>query len=169
MFCPKGTAFLWVPKRLHSPTFPSPSVISSFDQAKFSDRFVYSGTRDYTSLCAIPSGLDFVEKMGGSYRIRQYNSSLVAEVARRLCNAWGTTLLVPEDMTPYAMTNVVLPSSDADKISRMQQELDATHHIYITCGHVDLGDIHYVRISAQIYLALEDFLPLEYLVPQLLK
>ena len=74
---------------------------------------------------------------------------MVNLVARRLVAAWKTRLLLLTE-SEYAMTNVVLPSRDKDKIRRMQEELDNNNNIYIVCGEID--GVHYVRISGQIYL-----------------
>ena len=146
-------------------------MISSLDMNKigFVDRYSYTGTRYYTSFCAIPDGLNFIDQVGGLERIKEYNKHLSQTIAKRLACVWNTSLLVTENMTCNAMSNVILPSRDLKKIRHMQQSLDHNHNIYINCGTLDGTDIHYVRISSQIYLELDDFKPLETLVPELLK
>ena len=116
-----------------------------------------------------------------------------------LASAWGTTLLVPPQMTAF-MVNIVLPSTDATAIKLMQEELNETYGIYIVYGSVEVtaktdnhqdpkdnnipvdGEVatkedtacqkrtvYVTRLSAQVYLDMNDFIELGRLVPELLR
>ena len=96
------------------------------------------------------------------------------------------------------MVNIVLPSTDAAAIKVMQEELNETYGIYIVYGSVEMtaktanyrnmkdnntdGEeaskkdtacqkrtVYVTRLSAQVYLDMNDFIELGRLVPELLR
>ena len=107
----------------------------------------------------------------GMEQVRQYNHGLACSMGKELANAWGTYLLVPEELCGF-MVNVVLPSTSADAIASVQAQLDSNYHIYVVYSsvtHRDTGEpIFFVRLSGQVYLEPSDFLQLISLVPELL-
>jgi hypothetical protein len=95
MYAPKGSAFMWVAPSQRNPTFPEPTVISSTGNRDFLGRFAYTGTRDYTSLAALPAAFRFrSEILGGDKAIFRYCHSLAKEAADFLTGLWNTALLV---------------------------------------------------------------------------
>lgn len=60
----------------------------------YTDRFSYTGTRDYTAFTSLPTALHFIEELGGQRVIYDYCHSLVVTASKRLAAAWGTYLLV---------------------------------------------------------------------------
>lgn len=94
LFAPKGSAFMWVRRSLQTMTFPEPTVISSSGERDFVGRFAYTGTRDYSALCAIPAGLAFWRFLGGYKKIYPYCHNLVVQGAKLLAEKWNTILLV---------------------------------------------------------------------------
>lgn len=171
LFTPKSAAFLWVRRELQTDTFPEPTVISSSKKRDFVGRYEYTGTRDYSAFCSIPSALHFVEKeLGGLQRVRAYNRQLLGDAIRMLADVWGTRILVPLELLGF-MGNVELPSRDRQAVVYMQKQLQQEHDMFIACdGLVDSsGDtIFFARLSAQIYLDMTDFDELAALVPRLL-
>ena len=135
MYAPKGTAFLWVSPGQQQDSFPEPTVISSSGYHDFVGRYAYTGTRDYTAFTTLPAAFEFRSFLGGDGNIYAYCHGLAVEAGRQLSAAWGTGLLVPEDMSGY-MINVVLPSTDADAVEYMQQQLNSTYNIYLVYSSV---------------------------------
>lgn len=103
-----------------------------------------------------------------------YCHNLAVMGGRALAEAWGTSLLVPEDMSGF-MINVILPSTDPDAVAYMRETLDQKFGIYIVYDMIPSSlsntgkDILFTRLSAQVYLELSDFTQLGELVPRLLE
>lgn len=198
LYAPKGTAFLWVDEKHTTATFPEPSVISSANAvgSAYDQRYKYTGTRDYTAFATLPAALEFRRYLGGEDQIKRYCHQLAVDAGKYLASAWGTALLVPPQMTAF-MVNVVLPSTDATAIKVMQEELNEAYGIYIVYGSVEVtakadkyqdrkecidGEkatkkdkacqkrtVYVTRLSAQVYLDMNDFIELGRLVPELLQ
>ena len=198
LYAPKGTAFLWVDEKHTTATFPEPSVISSANAvgSDYDQRYKYTGTRDYTAFATLPAALEFRRYLGGEDQIKRYCHQLAVNAGKYLASAWGTTLLVPPQMTAF-MVNIVLPSTDATAIKLMQEELNETYGIYIVYGSVEVTvktdnhqdrkecinggkatkkdtacqkrTVYVTRLSAQVYLDMNDFIELGRLVPELLR
>ena len=170
----KGTAFLWVAAEQQTSLSPEPTCISSSGKHDFIGRFSYTGTRDYTGFAALSAAFQFRNFLGGEKQIIDYCHALAIKAGNMLANAWNTSLLVPETMTGF-MVNVILPSRNKDAIIHMQEQLNSTYSIYMVVGAVpDSNDlnrdpIYATRLSAQVYLEMDDFFPLAILVPALLK
>jgi hypothetical protein len=146
-------------------------VINSWG-ASYVVRYRYTGTRDYTAFCAIPSAMDFIDTtLGGRSNVDTYIRNLAVNAGRLLTSSWGTSLLVAESMTAYII-NVILPSKDPSAIGYMSGKLSSEHNFYFTYSSVVstlTGEtIYYTRLSAQVYLEMGDFEKLAYLVPSLL-
>ena len=79
--------------------------------------------------------------------------------------------MVPLEMSAF-LFNVQLPSSDADAMAAVQSALDHEYHIYFVFGSVvDAASgepLLFTRLSAQVYLELDDFRRFGELVLQLL-
>lgn len=198
LYAPKGTAFLWVDEKHTTATFPEPSVISSANAvgSDYDQRYKYTGTRDYTAFAALPAALEFRRYLGGEDQIKRYCHQLAVDAGEHLAKAWGTALLVPPVMTAF-MVNIILPSTDAAAIKVMQEELNEKYGIYIVYGSVEVmvsvdnnqgprictdGEqsskrdtacqkriVYVTRLSAQVYLDMDDFIKLGSLVPELLR
>ena len=95
LFAPKGSAFLWVNKRIQSELHPQPVVISSSGKYDYTGRFAYTGTRDYTPFATIPHAMDFIDRyLGGMTKMRDYCHNLLKEGCDHLIEAWKTSYLV---------------------------------------------------------------------------
>eukprot|EP00668_Euglena_longa_P016643 GGOE01020931.1.p1 GENE.GGOE01020931.1~~GGOE01020931.1.p1 ORF type:complete len:426 (+),score=95.97 GGOE01020931.1:48-1325(+) len=169
LFAPKGTAFLWVAAAARSALFPQPTAISSSGQPDFVGRYAYTGTRDYTAFSSLPAALAFYDMLGAA-RVRAYNHELAMAGAQLCATTWRTSLLVAPELCA-AMANVVLPSDDPAAVEAMQLALDRDHNVYIVCDSVPgpAGRrIFFTRLSAQVYVELEDFRRVAFLVAQFL-
>jgi hercynylcysteine S-oxide lyase len=153
--------------------FIEPTVISSSGKHDYVGRYAYTGTRDYTGLCTIPTAFEFRSFLGGDELISSYCHDLAIRAGNELSHAWNTTLLVGVDLTGF-MVNIILPSTDVEAIAFMRDTLDIEYNIYIVYDVIpadksDTGEeIYFTRLSAQVYLELQDFMRLATLVPELL-
>lgn len=88
---PMAAAFLWV-----SPTAPSRAslhhpIISHCCGEGFKSECAMLGSRDYSSMLAIPAALDFIDlHLGGIDAMCKRNASLCYDAALMLSAAWGT-------------------------------------------------------------------------------
>jgi isopenicillin-N epimerase len=118
LFAPKGTAFLWTKREVQTDNFPLPCVISStgkrdyvgklhrvlsmisdtnlmFTVLQHVGRFEYTGTRDYTSLLALPAALRFIDsRLGGIAAMQKYNRALLHEGSEVVRQRWQTYYVV---------------------------------------------------------------------------
>ncbi len=72
-------------------------------------RFVWTGTRDYTAFCAMKDAFAFRETVGGDQVIKGYNQGLARWAGHYLADLWNTTLLAPDSMQG-TMTNIAVPT-----------------------------------------------------------
>ena len=160
-FCPKGSAFLWCNPEIVTDLFPQPTVISSTGYYDLIGRYAYTGTRDYTAFYAVPNAIDFINnKLGGFRQMQNYNKSLLKLGCDILVREWNTSLLVPASMTAF-MSNVILPIQNNEHCSILQKRLFDENKISMVYGQVlsqEGTQIYYTRISAQVYLSLNDFI-----------
>lgn len=183
MYSPKGSAFLWVhPSRIGT-IFPEPTVISSAnsivtvdDETSYSwyddpmtHRYIYTSTIDYTSMLSLSRALDFQRWLGGEDVIHRYIRTLAVQAKEYLIRVWGTFALVPDSMEVYMM-NIVLPidgrqtdntTTNATQIaSSLQVWLYEERNMYVVIAQEPSTKYIYTRLSAQIYLEMDDFVRL---------
>lgn len=153
LYSPQGSAFLWVHKSRQNLIYPTVISLEGQGQSFFQMAFSWLGTTDFSSYLAMADALDFRASLGDG-DIIDYMHSLAVQGGQLLARAWGTELLVPEDMIA-AMVNVRLPTDDWTKASTLPQRLLEQYNTWVPAfplqGHC------YVRVSAQIYLELSDF------------
>lgn len=160
LFCPKGSAFLWVSPQ--AATVPQPAVISSTGYYDYVGRFAYTGTRDYTPFVTIPAGLQFIESnLGGLESMRVYNRELLQRGSEYLVAQWGTSYLIPMDMCVF-MANVILPKIESqEEAVSLQKRLFDEHNVSMVFGSVPHRDgsrqIFFIRVSVQVYIEMKDF------------
>lgn len=171
LFSPRGSAFLYVRYALQQPLFPAPAVVDNFGES-FVNRFVWTGTRDYTAFCAMKDAFDFRESVGGDAVIKGYNQGLAHWAGHYLAQLWNTTLLAPDTMQG-TMTNIVVPTNNNTACAIVVGKLLSQHGLMVSgAGSIDAahGNIAcYLRLSGQIYLEESDFELVGRLVPELLR
>ncbi len=157
---PKGSAFLWAaPDRqadLH------PLTISHGLGQGFRAEFDWTGTRDSSACLAIPTALDFHQRLGGA-ALRERNTALAAEGARLLADRLGTEVGTTGAFAG-AMGVVRVPVAappTAEWAHRLRQKLleartDAPVHA--------LDGAIWLRISAHAYNELSDYAELATIV-----
>ena len=172
LFCPKGTAFLYVRKELQTSTAPEPTVINLDPTGLLPDRYKYTGTRDYTAMATIPACIAFFGSLGGMSNVAEYNHNLAVQGGAYLAAAWNTSFLVPPEMTG-TMANIMLPASwSPQAIASAGQALLDTYNTMVVLASVlsggTTGDtISFLRLSAQVYLSMEEIQWLADMLPKL--
>lgn len=166
LYAPKGSAFLWASS--DAPMTVRPLAISLKSGEGFPMEFDWTGTRDPTAWLSVPAGIEFMEMLGPEV-VRAYMHNLVVEGAEALADAWGTQLLAsPESFA--AMATISLPescgSAQADA-KRLHDWLWQAHRIEVPV--LCLDERLHVRISAQVYNEIGDYLALGRSVAQAFK
>ena len=173
LFSPHGSALLWVAQSAQKLLIPD--VISSDNAVgttAFQEQFDYIGTRDYGPWCAMADALAFRDNdLGGEEKIVSYLHSLATWAAAMLSERWQTESVAPANMTAGLMT-VRLPiplswsgaaqAACADAIAGPEGGLVQTFKIQAIPFPLPLDGVGpslgwWARISAQVYLAREDF------------
>lgn len=157
LFAPKGCAFLWAsPERqagLH------PLVISNHFGQGYVREFDWTGTRDASAWLSIGAALDFLRDLGGD-KLRKRNHALAMQAAKLLSKAWHVSVPAPARM--YG-SMVALPVPG--RIEGSQAGADDLHDRLWRRHRIEvpvfvIGKRLHVRISAQAYNELEDYLAL---------
>ncbi|MGH6933570.1 MAG: aminotransferase class V-fold PLP-dependent enzyme [Dongiaceae bacterium] len=154
LFAPKGCAFLWA----RDPAQPAihPTVISHGLDQGFAAEFDWVGTRDVTAWLSIGAALDFHRAMGDK-SLRRHNHELADQAAELLASAWATEIGVARSMRG-AMAIVRVPDApDADPAAAaaLHDRLWQDHRIEVPV--IPLAGRLWLRVSAQIYNAIEDY------------
>jgi len=166
MYTPKGSAILWVRKDKQSMIFPTIITGAGMGKNNYQKTFSYQGTTDYTSYMAFPTALQFRADFGDQ-AIMDYMHNLASEGGTLLANLWGTEKLVDDSMIG-AMVNVRIPSTNADFLRTLDQQLYQKFNTYVPVFALAQTNIWYTRVSAQIYTEISDFQYLGDAVLQLL-
>lgn len=171
LFSPRGSAFLYVKHELQQALFPAPAVVDSIGMS-FVERFVWTGTRDYTAFCAMKDAFAFRASLGGDAAVMGYNQGLAKWAGHHLAATWKTFLLAPDSMQG-TMTNVVVPTKNNTACAVVVGRLLSEYGIMVSgAGSLDAshGNIAcFFRLSAQVYLEQSDFELVGRLVPELLR
>jgi len=155
LYAPKGTAFLWVAPK--NQLLVTPTVISSENKVNvttFIDKYLYTGTRDYTAFCSVVEALNFREFVGGDERIFKYLHDLAVQAGHELAALWGTEVLADDSMVG-SMVNVRLPTTDPQLANNLTTRLFDEYKMYIVV--YPLNNQFWTRLSVNIYLELNDF------------
>lgn len=167
-YAPKSSAVLYVRADHQLPHVPAPSVVDSLEANSFTDRFIWTGTRDRTAFCAIQDATAFRAALGGEAAITTYTRDLALQAARYLEALWSVAPMAPESMAS-SLVNVQIPTRNATACGIVRSELISKHGLSVS-GWTPVGDITcYFRISAQVYLDMTDFERLGALTLQILK
>lgn len=156
LYAPKAGAFLWCSPRVLERSPPHPLVYSLLNPpgTPFVERFQYTGTRDATAFAGVDDALAWRESHGGEEAFRRYSNALARAAGDLFVDALSTRRVVPASLE-HAMTSVVLPTRKASVAKVMAKSLLTKHAMYVAVGSD--GDVHYLRLSAPVYLELSDF------------
>ncbi|KAF9120937.1 hypothetical protein BGW39_010980 [Mortierella sp. 14UC] len=159
LFSVRGSALLYVAKR-HQHLIHPTSITGDYTLG-FAREFAWAGTQDYSSLMSILSALAF-RKQYGEDAIISYTHSLALEGGKAMAKILGTETLTPDDHQVGNMINVALPIKDLNhpkaNTKALMEILMDRYNLYTPAFRH--GDKFYTRVSAQIYLELQDFVRL---------
>ncbi|KAG0214765.1 hypothetical protein BGX28_001400 [Mortierella sp. GBA30] len=160
LYSVRGSAVLYVPKRFQSQIHPT--AIQGDYKTGFELEFSWNGTMDYSTILSIEGALDF-RKQYGEEAIMHYMHDLAVKGGKVVADILGTNVLTPHDQQVGSMVNVRLPIKNINhpKIATpdylIKHLLDKYNLFSPSYKH---GGYFWTRISAQIYLEIEDFVHL---------
>ena len=172
LYSPKGSAFLWVnpTSGFVTDTFPEPTVISSTNPVdagtSLQERYMYISTRDYTAFLSLNAAIDFRQVvLGGEDAVYDYCRNLALSAKHYLMELWEVQAMVPDEMEEF-MINIGLPVGiDSIEMGKaLMEHLQTQHGIYMLALYDGPSGRFYTRLSAQVYLELQDFQRLGILV-----
>jgi hercynylcysteine S-oxide lyase len=171
LYVPRGCAVMYVPERnqhLMKTTFPT----SFFYGAEWAKNFSDVGTLDNSRYLCAPAALAWRKRLvwgdkSGEEAIMEYIPQLAREGGRLVAKVLGTEVMENEQGTlgrcnltnirlPLSKSELVKEVSDVDAITNwMMRKMTVDHEtaVYVYPYHGDW----FVRLSAQVYLTLEDF------------
>jgi isopenicillin-N epimerase len=156
-FAARGTAVIWcAPER--QPALHPVSISHHLGQG-FAAEFDFSGTRDNSAWLAVPEALDYLATLGAE-AVRAHNDALAREAGEMLADAWDSEIAAGPAFSA-AMASVRLPgvtASDRTAARRIARHLREAYGISGGVMVIDGGV--WLRVSAQIYNALDDYRPL---------
>ena len=121
---------------------------SQFAEALF-QQYVYTGTRDYTSMCCVSEGIRFHASLGGSEHAMQRNMELAQWACERFVAVLGTEAACPPEMQGCMFT-VRLPSDDEALAARLYGHMMTEHNTSVA-PKMTQGKA-WLRISVQAYI-----------------
>ncbi|KAI1318673.1 hypothetical protein EDD11_005966 [Mortierella claussenii] len=159
LFSVRGSAVLYVSKR-HQHLIHPTSITGDYNRG-FEREFYWSGTQDYSCLLSIGAAIRY-RKQFGEDAIISYTHALAVEGGMAVAKILGTNTLTPEEHQVANMVNIRLPLNDQDHpkatVQYFMETLMDRYNVFTPTFKHD-GQ-WWTRVSAQIYLELEDFVRL---------
>lgn len=163
---PLGSGFLYVAprhQRLVRPPELSWGRIQPTPVERWSDEFVWKGTRDPSAYLTVPTAIEFLEQVGlENFRARTH--WLAQYARRRLVELTGLEPIVPDDEAWYgAMAHVPLParrkSAAEDAVARAHTNYPVAHLLQhalwrdfgIEVPIVEFRGRRFIRVSCHLY------------------
>uniref|UniRef100_A0A8W8N1D3 Aminotransferase class V domain-containing protein n=1 Tax=Magallana gigas TaxID=29159 RepID=A0A8W8N1D3_MAGGI len=174
VYTPRGSAILWVHKDHQG--WCTPLVTSHMYNKGFQLEYGQQGTRDDTPYFLIPDAIQFYKDMGGMDKIVKYTKKLLDDACRMMAERLQTELpQIPQSMEAAGMRLVLLP--DFDKFERYTKTWEGSENLYndimnihkINCAVYPIQGELFLRLSANIYNEMDDYVKLADLLVQLLK
>lgn len=157
---PKGAALLWVDGQEQQRM--RPPVVSHGYRLGYQGEFLWQGTRDDSAWCAVPAALAVFEALGWE-RVRQHNSVLVREAVAAMEEAFGPRQVFGLQGEYTCMAAVDLPPLQGCPPS---PQAAADLHDALRNGYnIEIPAVYWsarlwVRLSAQLYNTLDDYVAL---------
>jgi selenocysteine lyase/cysteine desulfurase len=155
LYTHRSSCLLYVKKDLQKLIHP---IITSFGYLQsFQSEFFWLGTKDYSSYLTISDALDFRQTIASETEIFSYNHQLAIQAGNLLAQMWNSSILISDEKYISTMNNIELPLmiDTLDKMNTLYQKLINEHNIFLPMFQFD--DKFYCRISAQIYMELNDY------------
>ncbi|CAM6000977.1 unnamed protein product [Sphagnum balticum] len=77
--------------------------------------YFWTGTRDFSSYCAIPAGINYYESFGKG-AVREYNHNLTIQAGKLIASIWKTKLLTDDERLIGYLNNIQVPSNDIQRM-----------------------------------------------------
>jgi isopenicillin-N epimerase len=171
-FSGSGSAFLWINPKHQDHIFPN--VISHGFKDGLTARFCWTGTADYTPFLSINASIDMFNRLGFD-KIMTHNNTLALEAAKYLRSLWGTRFSVDEKLGYNAsMYTIQLPEPKSElKDKPVGERAVLLGDLLIERYKIEVpiiagASVWWLRISAQIYNCMEDYVALGEAVNKLL-
>jgi len=155
LYTHRSSCLLYVKKDLQKLIHP---IITSFGYLQsFQSEFFWLGTKDYSSYLTISDALDFRQTIASETEIFSYNHQLAIQAGNLLAQMWNSSILISNEKYISTMNNIELPLmiDTLDKMNTLYQKLINEHNIFLPMFQFD--NKFYCRISAQIYMELNDY------------
>ena len=164
---PKGTAFLHVRKdlqhKIHPLTISHGMTFPLGDTSRFRHEFDWTGTRDISSHCSIPTTIERMANLveGGWPKIMEINRNLAIKGRDIICERLGIAKPCPDDMISCIATIPLpriatggIPLHEPDPLHELLQE---KYKIQIPVWSWESPKGRFIRISAQLYNSIEEY------------
>lgn len=162
----KGCAFLYVhkdkqggfrPVILSNDAYDLDPAIARSDRSAFNHEFDYMGTDDRTPMLVVADAIGALGSFfeGGIDELMQRNRAMCMEARDLLCDAMGTSPMVPDSMLgPLATIEVPAPGMDPRGLrERLMREFRIEAMIVPNPG----ADTPMIRVSPQVYNSIEQY------------
>lgn len=160
---------------------PRPNPLPPSSKSRFVNEFEFVGTVDNAPYLAVKDAIAWRESIGGEARILTYQTTLAREGGKKVAEMLGTEVLDNKTgtLTNCGMVNVALPLLIADdaeagkagvtdegnlKVPRksafaltqwLLETMMSDYHTFVALGVYQ--DRWWARLSAQVYLDMDDF------------
>ena len=164
---PKGSAFLHVRKdlqeKIHPLTISHGMTFPLENTTRFRNEFDWTGTRDITSHCSLPTTIDGMANLveGGWPKIMKMNHELAIKAREIICKRLGIEKPCPDDMISCiatiplpGITTGGIPLHEPDPLHELLQE---KYKIQIPVWSWESPKGRFIRISAQLYNSIEEY------------
>ncbi len=154
LFACKGCGFLWADPQVQADLHPT--VISWGWPDGFTQEFDWTGTRDFSAWLAISAALAFHATIPPDVRW-SYNNDLAQWAACTMERRWDVQPTAPSRLRA-SMATVAIPGTDRSGRAngdRLHDILIREHEIEVPI--IDFGEKLWVRVSAQVYNAPDEY------------
>ncbi|KAI8811296.1 pyridoxal phosphate-dependent transferase [Cladochytrium replicatum] len=163
LYSPVNSAVLFVNPKFQTDVLPA-VIVNGYGDKSFTETFFRISTLDQTALFSIPAAIHFRKWLGGEEKIRSYNKNLAVKGGELLAEMFGTSVMsVPgeDEDGKYgivaSMVNVKLPAAAAPEEFLNQLRYYLAEKCGVSCMPYKHNGAWWIRVSAQIYIELEDF------------
>ncbi|OMJ28050.1 putative L-cysteine desulfhydrase 1 [Smittium culicis] len=157
----RGCAVFYVANHLKSSTQPLVISHSYNSVCDFNESFLWQGTVDFSTFLSINAAIDFVEAVGGLKAVLSYCHTLAEQATDLFISKYNFVPLTNEKSQIASFVNLKIPllefgNPKHDKVGYAVDRILLAQ--YNTSGKLYPHNGHwYVRLSAQIFLSLDDF------------